>query len=43
MIKNIVFDMGGVLVDFNLNKTVTKEFDPQYHDVIYKYVFGENV
>lgn len=42
MIKNIVFDMGGVLIDFNLKKTVTKEFEPKYHDVIYEHVFGEN-
>ena len=42
MIKNIVFDMGGVILDFNLKKTVTKEFEPQYHDAIYEHVFGEN-
>lgn len=42
MIKNIVFDMGGVLIDFNLKKTVEKEFAPEYHDVVYEHVFGEN-
>ena len=42
MIKNIVFDMGGVILDFNLKKTVTREFEPEYHDVIYEHVFGEN-
>ncbi len=42
MIKNIVFDMGGVLIDFNLKKTVVAEFEPQYHEVIYEHVFGEN-
>ncbi|MBR3788409.1 MAG: HAD family phosphatase [Clostridia bacterium] len=42
MIKNIVFDMGGVILDFNLKKTVEAEFSPQYHDVIYEHVFGEN-
>jgi putative hydrolase of the HAD superfamily len=42
MIKNIVFDMGGVILDFNLKKTVTQEFAPEYHDVIYEHVFGEN-
>lgn len=42
VIKNIVFDMGGVILDFNLKKTVEAEFEPKYHDVIYKYVFGEN-
>lgn len=42
MIKNIVFDMGGVILDFNLKKTVEAEFSPEYHDVIYEHVFGEN-
>lgn len=42
MIKNIVFDMGGVILEFNLKKTVEKEFVPEYHDVIYEHVFGEN-
>lgn len=42
MIKNIVFDMGGVILDFNLKKTVEQEFAPEYHDVIYEHVFGEN-
>jgi len=42
MIKNIVFDMGGVILDFNLKKTVEKEFAPEYHEIIYEHVFGEN-
>jgi putative hydrolase of the HAD superfamily len=42
MIKNIVFDMGGVILDFNLKKTVEAEFSPRYHDAIYEHVFGEN-
>ena len=42
MIKNIVFDMGGVILDFNLKKTVSQEFAPEYHDVIFEHVFGEN-
>jgi len=42
MIKNIVFDMGGVILDFNLKKTVEAEFSPEYHEVIYEHVFGEN-
>ncbi|MBR2875716.1 MAG: HAD family phosphatase [Clostridia bacterium] len=42
MIKNIVFDMGGVILDFNLKKTVTAEFPEKYHEVIYEHVFGEN-
>ena len=42
MIKNIVFDMGGVILEFNLKKTVEAEFEPQYHAAIYEHVFGEN-
>ncbi|MBQ6936181.1 MAG: HAD family phosphatase [Clostridia bacterium] len=42
MIKNIVFDMGGVILEFNLKKTVEAEFRPEYHEVIYEHVFGEN-
>lgn len=42
MIKNIVFDMGGVILDFNLKKTVEAEFSTEYHNVIYEHVFGEN-
>ena len=34
--------MGGVILDFNLKKTVEAEFSPEYHDVIYEHVFGEN-
>ena len=34
--------MGGVILDFNLKKTVEQEFAPEYHDVIYEHVFGEN-
>ena len=34
--------MGGVILDFNLKKTVTQEFAPEYHEVIYEHVFGEN-
>ncbi len=42
MIKNIVFDMGGVILDFNLKKTVEAEFPEKYHALIYEHVFGEN-
>lgn len=34
--------MGGVILDFNLKKTVEAEFSPEYHNVIYEHVFGEN-
>ena len=33
--------MGGVILEFNLKKTVEKEFAPQYHNAIYEHVFGE--
>ncbi len=42
MIKNIVFDMGGVILDFNLKKTVESEFSEEYHDILYENVFGKN-
>ncbi len=42
MIKNIVFDMGGVILDFNLKKTVTAEFPEEYHDVVFEHVFGKD-
>ena len=32
MIKNIVFDMGGVLIDFNARKTITTYFPEEYHE-----------
>ena len=34
--------MGGVILEFNLKKTVEAEFEPQYHAAIYEHVFGEN-
>ncbi len=39
MIKNIVFDMGGVLIDFNFRKTLNEYFKPEYHDILKKEVF----
>ncbi|MCQ2480066.1 MAG: HAD family phosphatase [Clostridia bacterium] len=39
MIKNIVFDFGGVLVDFNPKRMLNDNFLPEYHDIISKNVF----
>ncbi len=43
MIKNIVFDMGGVLIDYNSKKTITTYFPEEYHDVLMKEVFGSEL
>ncbi|MBE6800302.1 MAG: HAD family phosphatase, partial [Ruminococcaceae bacterium] len=43
MIKNIVFDMGGVLIDYNSKKTITTYFSEEYHDVLMKEVFGSEL
>ena len=39
-IKNIVFDMGGVLVDFDAKRSLATHFDPKYHDVINEKTFA---
>lgn len=39
MIKNVVFDMGGVLVEFNPEKMISDNFPPEYHDIIIENVF----
>lgn len=39
MIKNVVFDMGGVLIDFNPERMINDNFPPEYHDIILKNVF----
>ncbi len=43
MIKNIVFDMGGVLIDFNAKKTITTYFPEEYHEILMKEVFGSEL
>ena len=40
MIKNVVFDMGGVLIDYNSRKTITTYFPEEHHDILMKEVFG---
>lgn len=39
MIKNIVFDLGGVLIDFDPERMINDNFPPEYHDTIMKNVF----
>ncbi len=39
-IKNIVFDMGGVLVDFDAKRSLTTHFDPKYHEIINEKTFA---
>lgn len=40
MIKNIIFDMGGVLIDFNPKKTVRENFPKKHRDIVLQNVFG---
>ncbi len=37
--KNIVFDMGGVLIDFNPQRMLNDNFPPEYHSIIKEKVF----
>lgn len=39
MIKNIVFDFGGVLVDFDPERMINDNFPPEYHDILLNNVF----
>lgn len=43
MIKNVVFDMGGVLIDFNAKKTIATYFPEEYHDILMQEVFGSEL
>ncbi len=43
MIKNIVFDMGGVLIDFNFQRTLNECFKPEHHEVLNRLVFRNPV
>ena len=43
MIKNVVFDMGGVLIDYNARKTISTYFPEEYHDVLMKEVFDSEL
>ncbi len=39
-ITTIVFDMGGVLVDFDAKRSLTTHFEPRYHDLINEKTFA---
>lgn len=43
MIKNIVFDMGGVLIDFNPEKTLNTYFSKETADIALKEIFRSNL
>ena len=43
MIKNIIFDMGGVLIDYNPEKTLYSLFDKETADILLKEIFRNNV
>ena len=43
MIKNIIFDMGGVLIDYNPEKTLYGMFDKEIADVLLKEVFRNSL
>ena len=43
MIKNIVFDMGGVLIDFSFPRTLNEYYDPKHHKILNELVFENNV
>lgn len=43
MIKNVVFDMGGVLIDFNARKTITTYFPEEHHEILMKEVFDSEL
>ena len=39
MIKTIVFDMGGVIIDFNPERSLKNHFAPEYRDAVRESVF----
>ncbi len=43
MIKNIIFDMGGVLIDYNPEKTLYGMFDRETADILLKEIFRNQV
>lgn len=40
MIKNIVFDMGGVLIDLDLRRTLSEYFKPEHQELLLEKVFN---
>lgn len=43
MIKNIIFDMGGVLIDYNPEKTLYSMFDKETADILLSEIFRNSV
>lgn len=43
MIKNIIFDMGGVLIDYNPEKALYSLFDRETADILLKEIFRNSV
>lgn len=43
MIKNIVFDMGRVLIDFDFDRTLNEYYSPEHHAILNKIVFKNPV
>ena len=43
LIKNVVFDMGGVLIDYNAGKTITTYFPEEYHEILMQEVFASEL
>ena len=43
MIKNIVFDMGRVLIDFSFSRTLKEFYSPEHHKALNELVFENNV
>lgn len=43
MIKNIIFDMGGVLIDYNPEKTLYSLFDKETADILLREIFRNPV
>lgn len=43
MIKNIIFDMGGVLIDYNPEKTLYSMFDKETADILLREIFRNSV
>lgn len=43
MIKNIIFDMGGVLIDYNPEKTLYGMFDKETADILLREIFRNQI
>lgn len=43
LVKNIVFDMGGVIIDFNARKMLEDNFPEEYYEVIDREVFHNEI